>query len=270
MWQTFEKTLEEGIVRLRSGQVRSLALGLIVLPIATFVLGVVVGRGMAPEKEPPQLEPRAAARVAEAVDSQRAAVAGSAAPAEVARPAAPVEPAVVIAAIPEPLDEAEAEPPSAAEEPVAAQVDEPSEPDAPDEVTQEPAEEREPEPEVDEPQILTQPEDLIEFPPPVADELAPEVVEAPRMAIETSSLPQPGQEGGFLIQMAAYADRAQAEALLADLRAAGVAGQLQEADVRGETWYRVRVGRFATRADTQAWINALTPVSPFPPMVVQE
>ncbi len=86
----------------------------------------------------------------------------------------------------------------------------------------------------------------------------------------TSGLPAPGKAGDYAVQLAAYPTRAEAAAIVDALRDDGIEAFLMEAQVRGQTWYRVRVGSFSRRADAQAWLGAVTGYTPFDPIVVRD
>lgn len=83
-------------------------------------------------------------------------------------------------------------------------------------------------------------------------------------------LPAPAPTGGYAVQLAAFPTAAEAAALASDVEAAGVRAYTMLVDVRGETWHRVRVGRFSRRADAQAWLPVLEEMTPFEPIVVAE
>lgn len=71
--------------------------------------------------------------------------------------------------------------------------------------------------------------------------------------------PTPLQEGtaeewadaGWTVQVTATTDAANAEAIAARLRSRGYDAYTIKAPNRGQLWYRVRVGRFATRTEAQ-------------------
>ena len=58
--------------------------------------------------------------------------------------------------------------------------------------------------------------------------------------------------GAFLVQVAAYSDRARAEALAGRLRQKGYAAQIDSVPSNGQTLYKVRVGGFADRPAADA------------------
>jgi len=60
--------------------------------------------------------------------------------------------------------------------------------------------------------------------------------------------PETAADGAWSIQLAAYQDRAEADRFAAGLRDKGYAPYIVEAAVAGKgTWFRVRMGRFATK-----------------------
>jgi cell division septation protein DedD len=58
-------------------------------------------------------------------------------------------------------------------------------------------------------------------------------------------------DAGWTVQVTATTDAATAEAIAARLRSRGYEAYAIKAPARGQLWYRVRVGRFATRAEAQ-------------------
>lgn len=122
-----------------------------------------------------------------------------------------------------------------------------------------------------------------EGPEPVAEGDGPETTADPDTAEETTDggpegdggeasatggLPRPGDSGVFAVQLAAFSTKQEANALLQALRAARIDAYSMEAVVRGQTWYRVRVGRFDSRSDADAWVPALAPYTQFEPVVM--
>ncbi len=72
------------------------------------------------------------------------------------------------------------------------------------------------------------------------------------------------------MQLAAFPTDGEAKALLAALRGADIDAFTMETVVRGQTWYRVRVGNFHTRSDAERWLPVLTPFTSFEPMVMRD
>lgn len=56
---------------------------------------------------------------------------------------------------------------------------------------------------------------------------------------------------GWIVQVRSTTDKASADSLQASLVDAGFPAFVVSADVRGETWYRVRVGRYGTKAEAE-------------------
>ena len=61
-----------------------------------------------------------------------------------------------------------------------------------------------------------------------------------------------GRDGSWAVQLAANRERKNTEEEVAKLKAKGYDGYLVETERAGQIWYRVRVGRFATRAEAEA------------------
>jgi len=85
-------------------------------------------------------------------------------------------------------------------------------------------------------------------PPPRAPRATPRAEKAPRAA---STTPAGAEQTRYTIQMGAYRTRAQADALLQRLAAAGHAAYVVDGEGPGGVRYRVRVGTFATREAAQ-------------------
>jgi len=64
---------------------------------------------------------------------------------------------------------------------------------------------------------------------------------------ETREMPEEWADAGWTVQVTATTDRLSAEATVARLRAKGYDAYVVQAPMRGQTWYRVRVGRFESR-----------------------
>lgn len=59
--------------------------------------------------------------------------------------------------------------------------------------------------------------------------------------------------GKFTIQVASYADEAEAQKMASDLKNKGYSAFYFPANIRGKTWYRVSVGQFATQKEAQSY-----------------
>ena len=86
-------------------------------------------------------------------------------------------------------------------------------------------------------------------PPPV------EVTPAPTRAAPTSTtMPasDPGLVSGWVVQVKSTTDKQAADALQAALAGEGFPAFVVSAEVRNQTWHRVRVGRYSERSDAEA------------------
>ena len=105
------------------------------------------------------------------------------------------------------------------------------------------------------PSDLEFPDALTTETPPDAPEAAPEpevetvVTPAPHAPAPPAPAAEPGRvpSSGWAVQIAALDSGSEADALVSHLVAGGHAAYRVEALVRGQTWYRVRVGGFATK-----------------------
>lgn len=86
--------------------------------------------------------------------------------------------------------------------------------------------------------------------------------ELSRLAVSEAQLPsdqaqaEPGQEGGFLVQVASFKDQQDADAFVKELRARGHAAYRQAANVPGRgIWHRVRIGSFKTKYQAELYKN---------------
>jgi cell division septation protein DedD len=100
-------------------------------------------------------------------------------------------------------------------------------------------------------------------PPPVEK---PAKTSAPKMT--ATSLPPTGT-GNFAIQVSSWETQAKANEEAAKMTAAGYPAYVTEGTVEGETWYRVRVGRYATMADAQSALRQLSQVTETEPWIAQ-
>ncbi|MFN0157550.1 MAG: SPOR domain-containing protein [Bacteroidota bacterium] len=100
---------------------------------------------------------------------------------------------------------------------------------------------------------LPEPEPL---PPAVVETPTPEVTPTPTPAkpeasIIKPSLPASSGTGNFTVQVSSWVTRSKANEEVARLNATGLSAFVSEANVAGETWYRVRVGRYATQKEAE-------------------
>lgn len=214
-----DKIQEKGSILLSARRARSLVLAAGCLVVVAFLVGLQVGRSLAPVEGKVVAQDVASAdrTIEEILAAYRA---------EGQRP--------------EPTITAEAAPQSPPEPPQES-------PDEP--VTDEP--------------VTAEPEVVAEV--AVQQETVQDVVEHP-----FADLPGPQPAGGYAVQLAAFPSAAEAAALASGVESSGASVYTMQVQVRGETWHRVRVGRFSRRADAQAWLPALTELTPFEPIVVTE
>jgi len=248
-----DRIQEQGSLRLSTRQARSLAACVAALLVLAFVLGMQVGRVLSPtavEVTAPDVA-SADRSIAEILDGYRAA----SSPRATATANAADDADARLPEEPTPEEPTPEEP--TPEEPT------PEEP-TPEEPTPEEPTPEEPAPEEPSPEEPSTPDML----PPIPQ--VPQVDIPPEPASPWSSLPAPGSHGGYAVQLAAFSTASEAEAMASTLREAGVDAYLMEVEVRGETWHRVRVGRFGARADAAAWLGGLDEYTPFDPIVVTE
>lgn len=79
----------------------------------------------------------------------------------------------------------------------------------------------------------------------------------PTTAVEQSSRSANSTVEGFTLQVASVQNREQAGKLLDTLIAEGHAAYIVRSEIEGETWYRLRIGYFATPKDAEATIRQL-------------
>lgn len=100
---------------------------------------------------------------------------------------------------------------------------------------------------------------LVALPTPAPDSLIlPTVVlEPPRPSPSPAMDPPVAGAGRWSVQVNATRDAATAKRLVDYLRARGFDAYEVRVDVRGETWYRVRVGRYSTMQEATAMVVRL-------------
>ena len=88
---------------------------------------------------------------------------------------------------------------------------------------------------------------------PAAEETPPEAgsAETAASAAETKKTEPLPREGGWTVQVNAYPDEKTAQRLVERLKEKGYDAYMVVSNVKGRTWYRVRVGRFATRDEAK-------------------
>lgn len=75
-----------------------------------------------------------------------------------------------------------------------------------------------------------------------------------------SSLPKDVAQfavGKFTVQVASYADEAEAQKMASDLKNKGYSAFYIPANIKGKTWFRVSVGQFATQKEAQSYRTEL-------------
>lgn len=88
-------------------------------------------------------------------------------------------------------------------------------------------------------------------PPALQGTPAPGAAGAPAAALPPAQpLPPPATTGGrYILQAGSSRNAADAERLRASLALQGMSAQVQPVTVNGETWHRIRVGPFSSRAE---------------------
>jgi len=96
------------------------------------------------------------------------------------------------------------------------------------------------------------------LPQPTATRVSPTVKPTARptkppvaRSTPTAGAPEAGAEGEWSVQVSATMDSREALALTLRLRGLGFQAYTVQAPLRGQTWYRVRVGRFRTREEAR-------------------
>lgn len=88
-----------------------------------------------------------------------------------------------------------------------------------------------------------------------------------------SSLPKDVAQysvGKFTVQIAAYADEAEAQKTASDLKNKGYSAFYIPANIKGKTWYRVSVGQFATQKEAQSYRAEFMSTSKMTTAIVQK
>jgi cell division septation protein DedD len=92
--------------------------------------------------------------------------------------------------------------------------------------------------------------------PAVAPPVAPTVAPAPIKAappVEAAKPSEPSIRGKYTLQLSSFQDRGEADAFAAQIKTAGYAPYVVEAQVEGKgTWFRVRVGDYASNGEALA------------------
>jgi len=205
---------------LDSRQVVSLLVGGLLALGVVFVLGVMVGKQLAP------VAPAKPADLLSTLDKDTDA--GKVAltfQQELTRPAPAAQPAPRAAAKPAEKPAARPEPPAVAEKPAPPAVEPKPEPPPPS---------------------------------PKMDRKLADAFSAAQGSESATPPPAPAPTSGFTVQVAASQQKDDAAAILEKLRAAGLRPYLVEADVPGKGhWYRVRLGAFKTKDDAARYVKDL-------------
>lgn len=88
-----------------------------------------------------------------------------------------------------------------------------------------------------------------------------------------SSLPQNVAQysvGKFTVQVAAYADEAEAQKFASDLKSKGYSAFYVPANIKGKTWFRVSVGQFATSKEAASYRTELISKAKVSSAIVQK
>jgi DedD protein len=81
--------------------------------------------------------------------------------------------------------------------------------------------------------------------------LAPRPTPIPHVAPPPAETHEEWADAGWTVQVSATTDPSNAASIAAKLRSKGIEAYTVRAPMRGETWYRVRVGHFASRERAQ-------------------
>lgn len=76
--------------------------------------------------------------------------------------------------------------------------------------------------------------------------------------------------GKFTVQIASYADEAEAQKTASDLKNKGYSAFYVPASINGKTWYRVSVGQFATQKEAQSYRSEFISSSKLSTAIVQK
>lgn len=103
-------------------------------------------------------------------------------------------------------------------------------------------------------------------PPQTVTQQPPATQEPPRTAMSSNQSDIP--KGSFSVQVAAVRGEDEAKAYLRSLGEKGFSGRVEKTIVGEGTWYRVRVGLYANRADAEADLQRLVRIGVKSPMIV--
>lgn len=88
-----------------------------------------------------------------------------------------------------------------------------------------------------------------------------------------SSLPKDVAQysvGKFTVQVASYADEAEAQRIASELKSKGYSAFYIPANIKGKTWFRVSVGQFATQKEAQSYRSEFMSTSRMTTAIVQK
>lgn len=88
--------------------------------------------------------------------------------------------------------------------------------------------------------------------PTVAPANAPAAVSQDVTAAPANAVPQPGAGSGYLLQVGAFPNAADAETLKAKLALQGFVANVQSVDIGGQTYNRVRLGPFRSATELES------------------
>lgn len=74
-------------------------------------------------------------------------------------------------------------------------------------------------------------------------------------ATKTSVPAKPAATGQYWIQAASFTERAKADSLREGLAAKGIAALIAVKDIKGQSWYRVRVGPYSSDKEAKGWLS---------------
>jgi len=86
----------------------------------------------------------------------------------------------------------------------------------------------------------------------------PAAKKAPALAkVQSPAKAVPAVKADYWIQAASFTSRGRADDLKQALSEKGIATHLSVKDIVGKSWYRVRVGPYATKAEAEGWLGRL-------------
>jgi DedD protein len=88
---------------------------------------------------------------------------------------------------------------------------------------------------------------------PAASAAKPVTATKPAATSSTAAPKKPGEQ--YWIQAAAFTSRGKADELKEGLSKQGLAALVTVADVNGKTWYRVRIGPYASSKEATGWLS---------------